>query len=284
MRFNFRYGKSHRAFRFSKSYNLFVVFIALIFISACSFFPKAEQSSVLDITDFGIKPGTGENAIFAVQAAIEKAKSIEGEVLIKFPVGRYDFRADSSHTKTYYKSKTTDNNPKNLALLIEKCQNLIIDGRRSDFIFHGPIQPFSIDNSKNITIKNVNIDWDIPLTAQAEVVSATNKIIELKIDTLQFPYVIENNIFHPFDYPVLYAKSFENIDFINNKIKRSKRFKDFHKRKYTLSFEACKGVKVSGNKFESDVLGKNILLEIMSENEISAQKEFQLIVHISGMK
>ena len=174
-----------------RKYHTFLMLI-IILTSSCSSFQKAEQYSVLDITDFGIKPGTGENAIFAVQEAIEKAKSIDGEVLIKFPVGRYDFRTDSSHVKTYFESNTTDNNPKNLAFLIEKCQNLIIDGGGSDFVFHGPMQPFSIDNSKNITIKNVNIDWDIPLTAQAEVISATNNIIELKIDTNQFPYIIED--------------------------------------------------------------------------------------------
>jgi hypothetical protein len=36
-------------------------------------------------------------------------------------------------------------------------------------------------------------------------------------------------------------------------------------------------VEVLGNKFEGDVLGKNILLENMPENEISAQNEFQLL-------
>ena len=92
--------------------------------------------------------------------------------------------------------------------------------------------------------------------------------------------VIENNVFHPFDYPVLYAKSVENLKFINNKINRSTRFKNFHNRKYTLSFEACKDVEVSGNKFEGDILGKNILLENMAENEISAQKEFQIINYV----
>lgn len=178
------------ALKFLKFYTFIILIIVLT--SSCSSFQKAEKYSVLDITDFGIKPGTGENAIYAVQEAIEKAKSIDSEVLIKFPVGRYDFRTDSSHVKTYFESNTTDNNPKNLAFLIEKCQNLIIDGGGSDFVFHGSMQPFSIDNSENITIKNVNIDWDIPLTAQAEVVSATNEIIELKIDTDQFPYVIED--------------------------------------------------------------------------------------------
>ncbi len=179
--------------RFFKDWKLInIIMLIVILASSCSSFQKGKQNSVLDITDFGIQPNTGENAIFAVQDVIEKAKTIDGGVLIKFPVGRYDFRIDNKHVKTYFESNTTDNNPKNLAFLIEECQNLIIDGGGSDFIFHGPMQPFSIDNSKNITIRNVNIDWDIPLTAQAKVVSATDKIIELKIDTVQFPYVIED--------------------------------------------------------------------------------------------
>ena len=124
-------------FQWALKFRKFHAFIMLIIVltSSCSSFQKAEQYSVLDITDFGIKPGTGENAIFAVQEAIEKAKSIDGEVLIIFPVGRYDFRSDSSHVKTYFESNTTDNNPKNLAFLIENCQNLTIDGGGSDFIF-----------------------------------------------------------------------------------------------------------------------------------------------------
>ncbi len=179
--------------RFFKNWKFInIIMLIVILASSCSHFQKEKQNSVLDITDSGIQPNTGENAIFAIQKVIEKAKTIDGEVLIKFPVGRYDFRIDKNHVKTYFESNTTDNNPKNFAFLIEECQNLIIDGGGSDFIFHGPMQPFSIDNSKNITIRNVNIDWDIPLTAQAKVVSATDKIIELKIDTVQFPYVIED--------------------------------------------------------------------------------------------
>ena len=115
MKINPGIKKSQWALRFRKLHTLFMLIIVLT--SSCSSFQKAEQNSVLDITDFGIKPGTGVNAIFAVQEASEKAKSIDGEV-------------------------------------------------------------------------------------------------------------------------------------------RSKRFKAFHKRKYTLSFEACKDVEVSGNTFEGDVLGK----------------------------
>jgi hypothetical protein len=55
------------------------------------------------------------------------------------------------------------------------------------------MQPFTVDQSTNITIKDVSIDWDIPLTAQGEVMSATDSYIELKINQLESPFIIENN-------------------------------------------------------------------------------------------
>jgi hypothetical protein len=80
---------------------------------------------------------------------------------------------------------------------------------------------------------------------------------------------IEENEFHPFDYPVLYAKSVEGLKFNNNTLTRSERFKPFHKRKYTFSFEACKDVEITGNRFKGDILGKNISFEKMDKKEIA---------------
>jgi len=39
------------------------------------------------------------------------------------------------------------------------------DGGGSSFIFHGAMQPFTVDHCDNILIRNVIINWDIPLTA-----------------------------------------------------------------------------------------------------------------------
>jgi hypothetical protein len=77
-----------------------------------------------------------------------------------------------------------------LAILLEKKKNLTIDAQGSDFIYHGHIQPFTVDNSENITIKNVNIDWAQPLTAEAKVIEADSNHILVEIDTFQFPYTV----------------------------------------------------------------------------------------------
>jgi len=87
---------------------------------------------------------------------------------------------------------------------------------------------------------------------------------------------IENNEFHPFDFPVLYARSVDGISFSNNSITRSTRFEPYHKRKYTFSFEACKNVVVTDNTFSADVLGMNILLKWMPENELKCNAEQKL--------
>ncbi|MES1218126.1 MAG: alpha-1,3-galactosidase B, partial [Bacteroidota bacterium] len=85
--------------------------------------------------------------------------------------------------------------------------------------------------------------------------------------------VITENNFHPYDYPVLYAKSVDGLSFTNNTITRSNRFTPFHPNKFMFTFLGCKKVSIAGNKLEGDVLGKNIKLEQMSLKELSVKPE-----------
>ncbi|MBV5312734.1 MAG: right-handed parallel beta-helix repeat-containing protein [Prolixibacteraceae bacterium] len=146
---------------------------------------------VVRVADYGLKPDSKENAIPAIIKAIEECRKHPGSIL-HFEKGRYDFRIDTTHTREYYESNTTNDGPKNLAILIENCTGLTLEGNGSDFVFHGSIQPITIDNSENIILQNINIDWDIPLTAQAKVLATSAKNMDMEIDTTQFPYEITN--------------------------------------------------------------------------------------------
>jgi len=145
----------------------------------------------VSVADFGLKPDTRENATPYVQKALEACKSTNGSVLV-FPKGRYDFWPQDCIKRNYFESNTTDVNPKNLAILIEGKQYLMVDGEYSDFVFHGMMQPITIDNSQYINLYNFTIDWDIPLTAQAEVTATTDEYMDLKINAYESPYLIEN--------------------------------------------------------------------------------------------
>ena len=143
-----------------------------------------------NITDFGITPNSGKDAVSAVQKALLACHKA-GHARLVFPEGRYDFYASNAIKRDYYESNTTDNNPKCLGILIENSDGLTLDGGGSDFVFHGRMQPITIERSRNVTIQNVKIDWDIPLTAQSKVVAVSDDYIDLRINTNEYPYVID---------------------------------------------------------------------------------------------
>jgi hypothetical protein len=158
----------------------------LLLISGSSF-----SQDTIRVSQLGLKPGTRENATLIVSRALELCKTKNNPVLF-FDSGRYDFWPQYAVEKLYYESNTDVIPLRRCAILIEGFDGLTIDCGGSEFIFHDRIQPFTVDKSKNINIKNVSIDWDIPLTAQAEIMEVNDKYIDISVNVLESPYVIEN--------------------------------------------------------------------------------------------
>jgi len=161
---------------------------ALLLFTFCTILIYAQDT--IRISDYGLKPNTHENAVQIVQKALAFSKNKNNPVIV-FPKGRYDFWPQYAIEKLYYESNTDVIPLRRCAILIQNMKNLTIDCKGSEFVFHDRIQPFTVDKSENIVIKNVNIDWDIPLTAQAEILDVTDKYIDLSINVLESPYTIE---------------------------------------------------------------------------------------------
>ena len=157
-----------------------------------SVFAQTPRLDTIRVSDFGLQPDTRENAVPYVQKALAACREASNPVLI-FQKGRYDFWPHHCIERVYYESNTTDINPKRLAILVDAMNGLMIDGNGSDFVFHDRMQPFTVDNSSNITLRNLTIDWDIPLTAQATILSVTDEYIDVKINVIESPYIIEND-------------------------------------------------------------------------------------------
>lgn len=164
-----------------------LITLALIFFCVQSF-----EQDTISITQFGYKPGSRENAVPFVAKAIALCKTKAHAVLV-FPKGRYDFWPQYCAEKLYYESNTDVIPLRTCPILIENANGLTLDCGGSDFIFHGRMQPFTIDGSNNILISNVNVDWDIPMTAQAQVLRVTDEYIDLQINAYESPYVVEND-------------------------------------------------------------------------------------------
>ena len=158
--------------------------ISLLLFSALS--PLFPQDTV-----YVSKPRSSETAVVMVQKALDICR-LQGSKVLVFPSGRYDFWPKGAAEKLYYESNTDVIPLRSCAILIENMHDLTIDCRSSELIFHGRIQPFTIDRSSNIIVKNVSIDWDIPMTAQAEIMEVNDNYIDIVINTSESPYEIEN--------------------------------------------------------------------------------------------
>lgn len=164
----------------------------IILIVLVGFLNNTQSQDTVRMSDFNVSPDSRENAVLSVQKALEVCRTKENPVLV-FSKGRYDFWPQHAVEKSYYESNSDVIPLRRCAILVEKMKNLTIDALGSDFIFHDRIQPFTIDNSDYITIKNVSIDWEKPLTGQAQIVNVCDSFIDLRINILESPYVIENH-------------------------------------------------------------------------------------------
>lgn len=79
---------------------------------------------------------------------------------------------------------------------------------------------------------------------------------------------IENNIFKTFDYPVLYAKSTADLIFKDNVVERTYTRHPLSANKYAFYLSGCSDVIIHGTIFKGKVLGRNICLDHMGEEDL----------------
>lgn len=167
-----------------------LLFLSIIF-RLSSFALSSPSPDTIRISSFGLSPDSRVNAVPYVQQALKACEGKSGIVVV-FPKGRYDFWPHQCIEKVYYESNTTVNNPRRCAILIEGLKGVTFDCGGSDFVFHDRMQPFTVDKSTDIVIRDVSIDWDIPLTAEARVVETAPDHMTIRVDPVESPYVIEN--------------------------------------------------------------------------------------------
>jgi len=100
----------------------------------------------------------------------------------------------------------------------------------------------------------------------------------IKAETTESPayhhnIIIKDNEFRIFDYPILRARSVDNLQFINNKIVLSDKYQPYTVLKYNFLLEGCRNVKISGNDFPKEMLGHNVATYMMSKKDLSIGKD-----------
>ena len=70
----------------------------------------------------------------------------------------------------------------NAFMLIKDKKNVVLDFCGATLVMHGKIQPFLIDSSENITIKNCKVTYDRPPYTEAYILEATPEFARLRLN------------------------------------------------------------------------------------------------------
>lgn len=160
--------------------------LTALFIIAIFKFCSAQ--SIIKITDFGGAAGTSD-CTQALYKALEASHKIAKPILV-FPKGTYHFYSDFAIDK-YLFICNNDEGLKRIVFPILNFPNLTIDGQGSLFIFHGFVNPFVVEHSRQITLKNFSVDLARSMHSEGVILANNADGMDIQIPT-NFPYAIKN--------------------------------------------------------------------------------------------
>ncbi|WP_438940070.1 hypothetical protein [Chitinophaga hostae] len=157
-----------------------ISFLLLLLNSTCF----GQQDTVeINVTDYNIHPDSRDNIEPKIRKLLDENRNRRNLKLV-FPRGRYDFWPNEGRE---------DPSEPSFGFDIHDASGVCIDGQGSEFVFHGKMMPFNVQNAADITLRNFSIDWDRPFISQAEIVQCGDDFLDLKIDENVYPYEIEND-------------------------------------------------------------------------------------------
>lgn len=157
----------------------------VVFFALCIAMGSYGQK-VLNLSEFNIQDSKDATPI--VVEALKKCKD-EGISKLIFPKGTYHFYPTFA-PETYCEITNNDNGLKRSSFLLIDFHDFEIDGGGSDFMYHGKMIPFIIEESTNVKITNLNIDWEVPFALEGLVVAKdeTSKTFDIEVKT---PYEVK---------------------------------------------------------------------------------------------
>lgn len=171
--------------------NIFSGLIFLLFLLA-----GCKTANVVYLKDFGAMPDSRQNTAVAAAKLVQFLQSHKdaGPLTVHVPKGVYHFYETDALVREYYISNHDQDNPKKVGIELKQLKNITIDGNGSTFIFHGRMIPLAILHSRNITIKNISFDFELPALRQLNVLEANKNTGEVIAEIYpKANYQIKNN-------------------------------------------------------------------------------------------
>lgn len=156
------------------------------------------KSSILPFIEaqrFGMTPGVREDQGPALRRAISAARQQPEGCKIVIPKGEYHFYPEGGLKMNYHVSNHDQPEFHHVCMPLSDLKNVTIEGNGSRFIFHGLTQPVLIMDSRQVSIKNLALDYERQHYTEGTVTAIDDDTTTIRIDEKTSPYKIENNRF-----------------------------------------------------------------------------------------
>ncbi|CAG7627809.1 right-handed parallel beta-helix repeat-containing protein [Paenibacillus allorhizosphaerae] len=156
-----------------------------------------QTQTIVSMESFGLSgglDGSDQDCTLAVYRALQYCREVERPKLV-FPKGRYHFWPERAVERHYYISNHDQEQTRHIVFPLLGFQHLTVDGQGSEFIFHGVLTPFVIDESQHVTLMRFSVDWERPLLSQGTVTSVGDDFFDVQVPP-QYTYEIIDRKLH----------------------------------------------------------------------------------------
>lgn len=148
----------------------------------------------ISVKEYGILPEDKKENTWNLRKMLQSVGNENLEIV--FEKGVYHFYPDYAVEKLLYISNHDEDTIKKIAFDLSKMKNIHIRGEETQFLFHTDIIPFHIDQSRNITVEGIDVDYERTGYSEGTIIEVTDHKLVLEIDRASYPYkVIHNKVF-----------------------------------------------------------------------------------------
>ena len=165
-----------------------------IILSSTLLMRAEAMSQTVDVSNYEVKPDSGQNSSPGVARAIDFALHHHRSKIV-FQRGRYDFWPQDAVMRHLFISNHDGVPERAVGISIEHASNFELDGNGSEFVFHDSMLPLAISHSDRVTLRNFSIDYASPHLVQAKVIRKNDGFVDLHIDNPSSYTVKDNHLF-----------------------------------------------------------------------------------------
>ncbi|RYG46519.1 right-handed parallel beta-helix repeat-containing protein [bacterium] len=146
---------------------------AALALMAFSTLGGSPARTIVDVTDFGASPDSGEDATVPFQRAIQAARAVRGPVTLTIPRGRYDFFSPRATRRACYFSNATESGSdamRTIAMDLSGLDGLTMEGNGARLVMRGAMTMLVAERCRKLSIRNLTFDFARPTVSEMKAV------------------------------------------------------------------------------------------------------------------